>query len=112
MNSLIDMISELELSFPAVTETGFKRGMQLKQELGDIEQATGIKVLYRNRDGRKKTRGGGVALAFRTGACPFKERKIKKAKTLKSSVGNVGRINRKVVVFVLYIPPNTTASQT
>ena len=54
MNSLINMIKELELSFAAITETWFKGGMQLKQELGDIEHATGIKFLYRNRDGRKK----------------------------------------------------------
>lgn len=53
MNSLIDMIKELELSFAAVTETWFKGGMQLKQELGDIEHATGVKFLYRNRDGKK-----------------------------------------------------------
>ena len=61
----------------------------------------------------KKTRGGGVALAFRTRTCHFKERKIKNAINLEilCAVGNVGKINRKVVVFVLYIPPRTSASQ-
>lgn len=52
------MMQELELNFVAITETWFKGGAQLRQQLSDIEQATGIKLLCRNRDGRRKARGG------------------------------------------------------
>ena len=37
------MIRELGITFAAVTETWFKGGAQLRQELGDVEQASGIK---------------------------------------------------------------------
>ena len=87
-----------------------KGGIQLKQELSDIEQGTGIKVLYRNRDGRKKIRGGGIVLAFRSAMCWFRERKIKNTTSheILRAVGNVGKIKRKDGNSVLYVPPDTT----
>ena len=113
ITSLIDMVQELDLNFAAITETWFKGGVQLKQELSDIEQVAGIKVLCRNRDGRRKARGGGVALAFKTSSCHFKERKLRNPSGVEilSVVGNVGEIKRKVVAIVLYIPPDTAASR-
>ena len=45
ITSLIDMIHELDLTFAAITETWFKGGMQLKQELSDIELAADIKFI-------------------------------------------------------------------
>ena len=104
INSLIDMIHKLDLTFAAVTETWFKGGLKLKQELSDIEQAADIKFVCRNRPGRGAQRGGGVALAFRASVCNFKERKMKKMpfETL-CAVGNAGKIKRKLVVFVTYL---------
>ena len=70
------------------------------------------KILQRNRDGRRKTRGGGVALAFRTATSTFKERKFKNPSNLEilCAVGSVGNIKRKVVVFVVYVPPDSKAA--
>ena len=112
ITSLIDHIHELDLNFAAITETWFKGGAQLRQELDDIEQASGVKILQRNRDGRRKSRGGGVALAFRTASATFKERKFKNPSGLEilCAAGNVGTIRRKVVVFVVYVPPDSKAA--
>ena len=111
---MLDMIRELEITCVAITETWFKGGAQLRQELGDVEQATGIKIICKNRASMKgTTRGGGVALAFNTMTWNFKERAIKnKGKhELLCAVGPIGKITRKVVIFGLYIPPKTTAAR-
>ena len=111
--SLIDMIRELDLTFAAITETWFKSGPQLRQELSDIENATDIKVFYKNRDGRSKRRGGGVALAYRASLCSFRERKIKNQYGFEilCATGAIGRISRRVVIFVIYLPPSLSASR-
>ena len=112
--SLIDMIRELGVTCAAVTETWFRGGAQLRQELGDIEQASGIKIICRNRAANGgSARGGGVALAFNTNACNFKERRInnKCKHEILCTFGTVGKIKRKVVIFVIYIPPSTPAGR-
>ena len=114
INSMLDMIRELRITFMAVTETWFKGGTQLRQELGDIEQATGVKIICKNRvKSAGPARGGGVAFAFDTAACNFKERKVvsKEKHEILCVTGTVGKIKRKVVVFVIYVPPNTTAGR-
>ena len=102
---------ELQLPFAAVTETWLRNGALLDQKLTDIEMATDVKILYKNRNSRAKARGGGVALAFRKSTCNFKERKIKNVKNFEvmCAVGNVRKIVRKVVIFVAYLPPDLTA---
>ena len=113
ITSFLDMFRELRLTFAAVTETWFKSGAQLKQELSDVEQAAGVRFLYRNRDSRVKKRGGGVALAYRTAECNLKERRIKcmgKAEVL-CVTGSVGNFKKKVAIFVIYLPPSLTSSQ-
>ena len=106
INSFLDMMRELELNFAAVTETWFKGGAAPAQEISDIHQASGIKIIQKHR--RANKRGGGVALAFRSSSCNFKERKIKGVGTFEVLCvsGTVGSIKRKIVVFVVYIPPN------
>ena len=61
---------------------------------------------YKNRDGRSKKRGGGVALAYRASLCSFRERKIKNHHGFEilCATGTIGRISRRVVVFVIYLP--------
>ena len=113
IDSLLDMFGEMQLSFAAISETWFKGGRQLEGELSDIEQAAGIKFLCRNRDGRSKQRGGGVAIAFRASACNFKERRVKrsgKAEIL-CAVGTVGEIKRRVVIFAMYLPPTMSTQE-
>ena len=113
ITSLLDMMREMGLDFAATTETWFMGGKQLKREVSDIEQATGVKIIYRNRKGGKQQRGGGVAIAFRTDACNFKERKIKAIGDLEMlcATGRVANIKRKVVIFVIYLPPRTSKDQ-
>ena len=107
------MFSELQISVAAITETWFKGGSQLKEELSDIEQATGIKFICRNRDGRSKQRGGGVAIAFRSACCNFKERRIKNVGSAEilCATGTVGKFKRRVAIFAMYLPPTLPAAQ-
>ena len=113
ITALIDMIHELDLTFAANTEMWFKGGMQLKQELTDIELAADIKFVCRNRPGRGAQRKGGGALAFRSSLCNFKERKIRNIEgfELLCATGNAGKVQRKLVVFVAYLPPGMRAGR-
>ena len=45
ITTFLDMMRELELNFAAVTETWFKGGAALAQELSNIHQASGIKMI-------------------------------------------------------------------
>ena len=113
ITSLIDMICERDLPFAAVTETWFRGGKQLQQELTDVEMAAGIKIICRNRKERGMLRGGGVGFAFRTAIANFKERKIKNIKDYEilCVVGNVAGSKNKMVIFTLYIPQKTKVAQ-
>lgn len=74
----------------------------------------GIRVLHRSRDGRKKSAGGGVAYAFCIGTCNVKQITLKtvaREQEIMTVVGKVAKIKKKVVVFVVYIPPNTRAAK-
>ena len=55
-----------------------------------------------------KGQRGGVALAFRRSACNFKERKINNIRNFEvmCAVGTIGKIGRKIVIFVAYLPPD------
>ena len=66
------MICERDLTFAAVTETWFRGGKQLQQELTDVEMAAGIKIICRNHKGRGMLQGGGLGFAFRTAVANFK----------------------------------------
>ena len=107
MTSLTDMMHELDLAFAAVTETWFCGGMALDIALRDIEQAVGIKFLCKNRRGSAKKRRGGVCLAFRKSIYNFKTRNIKGTGSheLLCATGSIAGVDRKVVVFTVYIPP-------
>ena len=109
MDSLTDAFGSLRLQFAAITETWFKPGKGLNGCITDIEGATGIRILHCSRDGRRKSTGGGVAFAFDINTCNFKKRKFSSGAAkleLLCVVGNVKKIDRKVVVFVVYLPPS------
>ena len=109
IDSLVDAFTSLDLHFASVTETWYKEGSQLNDDLVELEGKTGVRVLHQSRDGRSsRTGGGGVALAFNTGSCNFKRRQlthIGKEFEVLCAVGKVGKVERNIVIFVVYIPP-------
>lgn len=53
-------------------ETWFKGGKKLKEELNNMEGASGIKFIHKSRDGRTRGNGGGVAIAYHMSRSNFK----------------------------------------
>ena len=104
----MDAFQSLDLHCAGITETWFRGGKALRERLHDIEDSKGIKILHKSRDGRKNA-GGGVAFAFNKSTCNFKARGLGPAckdKEMICAVGKVGKLQRLVVVFVVYIPPS------
>ena len=111
MDSLGDAFDSLGLNVACINETWFKGGAELRNFLLEYEGATGIKVMHKSRDGRKKKSGGGVA--FDSGSCNFKNGTLKhvsKEAEVICAVGVVGKMARKVAVFGVYVPPSTPAT--
>lgn len=76
--------------------------------LVDFKGATGIKVVHKSRVGRAKGRGGGIAIAFDSSTCNFKQRQlkhIKKDHEVVCAVGTIGKIPRRIAAFTVYVPP-------
>ena len=71
IDSLIDCFSELEADIAVVTETWFRDGNELSQDLADLENGTGIASLTRNRDPNPSTgvAHGGVAILYKKRIC-------------------------------------------
>ena len=66
-----------------------------------------MRVIHRSRDGRSSKCGGGVAIDFDTSSCNLKRRDLKhidKTHEIICAVGRVGKIERPVAVFAIYIP--------
>ena len=109
---MVDAFQSLELHCAGITETWFRGGKALRERLHDLEDSKGIKILHKSRDGRKSA-GGGVAFAFNKSTCNFKARSLGPAckdKEMICAVGKVGKLQRLVVVFVVYIPPSYNAA--
>ena len=84
----------------------------LQSRLDDLEGEHGIRVVHKSRDGRLRRTAGGVAVAFRTGACNLRKRELKSIKQgqeILCVTGKVGKVPRKVAVFVVYVPPDMRA---
>ena len=112
IGSLVEAFQSLNLNAASVTETWFKGGKGLRDDLRDLEGRSGIRVLHKSRDGRSNKRGGGVALAFRTANSNFRARNLKqmsKGFEVLCAVGKVAKIERSIVIFVVYIPPDMRA---
>ena len=110
MTSLIDYMYDLKCDIAIINETWFRGGKKLLGELSDVEQAAGIKFICKNRPS-KAPRGGGVALAFNTARCNLKRKNLKSKYEMVGAVGKVGRIDRQVAVFSVYVPPKTRAAE-
>ena len=106
-DSLVDAFQSLDLHCAGITETWFRGGKALRERLHDLEDSKGIKIIHKSRDGRKSA-GGGVTFAFNKNTCNFKGRSLAHAsrdQEMICAVGKVGKLQRLVVVFVVYIPP-------
>ena len=108
LDSLKDAFQSLCLNFASITETWFRGDAALRNDLVDYEGLTGIKILHKSRDGKKKKSGGRAAFAFNSGNCNFKLRHLKhirKETEILCVSGRVAKVDRVVVVFVVYLPP-------
>ena len=113
IDSMVDAFCSLNLDFASITETWFRGGKHLKDRLTDLEGSSGIGILHRSRDGRRSRTGDGVALAFNLASCNFKNRALKhigKEYEVLCATGRVGKIDRRVVVFIVYVPPGIRAT--
>ena len=109
IDSLVDAFSSLELNLACITETWYRGGNSVKQHIDEVEGSKGIRILHRSRDGRSGRVGGGVAVAFNLTSCNFKVRSLKHLKKhheVICVVGNVSGVDKKLIIFVVYIPPN------
>ena len=109
-DSLTDAFESLDLDFACISETWFKGGKDLRAKLTDIEGASGIRIVHKSRDGRLGQRGGGVAIAFNTSTCNFKQRTLRitdKGHEIVCVTGRVAKIERKFAIFTVYIPPQS-----
>ena len=109
LDSLKDAFQSLCLNFARVTESWFRGGAALKNDLTDFEGLTAIKILHKSPDGRRKKAGGGVAITFDTGSCTLKAWHLKhigKEFEVLCTTGRVAKVERMVVIFVIYLPPS------
>ena len=75
-DSMVDAFESLGLDFLCVTETWFKGGKELAEALRDLQGKSGLSIIHKSRDGRGRTRGGGVAVVFNSSSCNFKRRAL------------------------------------
>ena len=82
----------------------------------ELEGKTGIRILNRpcdGRTGRGSRVGGGVSFAFNIGTCNFKIRQLKiigREFEVLCAAGKIGKVDRSVIVFAVYIPPGIAAA--
>ena len=55
IKSLIDYLSELEVTAAIVSESWMKDGADLDSDLLDLEKGTALKMIYKNRNSQRKT---------------------------------------------------------
>ena len=113
-DSLRDAFDSLGLNVACVTETWYGGGSNLREHLSDVEGSSGIQILHKSRDGRTKRAGGGVVVAFDLASCNLKRRGSKHMPSqfeVMCVAGLIGKVARKVVIFVVYVPPTTKAGE-
>ena len=109
--SLGDAFVSLQLTLGIITETWFKSSelASIAEEI--LENEFGIKSLRRDRPGKK--RGGGVAICYDSRKVTLKENRIKTGgHEILSAAGKLTGDSRVLVVFALYIPPQTKVETT
>ena len=109
IESLIELFNEYELSAAILTETWFKNGRNLNNELLDLECAEDISIIARNRS----SRGGGVAIAYNNISLNMKEYKIPgNTFEMVCAIGNTSKSQRKIAIVSIYVPPRQRVATT
>ena len=89
-----------------------KDGPLLRKRMDEFDLGEGIKLITRNRKSRRnRTAGGGVAIVYDSNRIQLDEKKIRKGSSeIVCAVGRVNSMSRKIVIFVVYIPPRMRAA--
>ena len=110
MGSLIEKMDEYDITAAMLTETWFRGGKRLDEELRDMEMGENIGIISKNRRGG---RGGGVAVAYNMERLQMTEFKFpRNTFELVCAVGNSSASNRKIAIIAVYIPPNQRVATT
>ena len=108
INSLIDCLEEMDAAVGIVTEIWLTDGDSLKEDLADLSAGAGVGLLCKNRPPNAAgISHGGVAIAYRIGACAAREPVLQNQDNYKVIVGviTLAGYSRKMVVVGCYIPP-------
>ena len=90
----------------AITETWLGNSPEARQGLRDLADCSNIEMLCKNR----KSRGGGVALAYNTNLAKLKVIQLPNNRfELLCCGGKMGDLQRSFVVFVCYLPPKMSS---
>ena len=110
--SFLTNVEEREIDIAVVTESWLMDGAGLDEDVRDLELGSGIALVYKNRRAkqgqRRRTACGGVVIAYPTKKCKLKERKVGgNVFELVAAEGTVEGVPRKVVIYGIYVPPQT-----
>ena len=109
------MFESYHLDVALVTESWLRDSQVLDADVADLEHGTGLKIIYKNRPKRNASRrsvGGGVSIIYSKSRCSFKERRITGNKyELVAAVGRIGRLQRQVAIFCVYLEPKLRAAE-
>ena len=114
LESLIEHITEYDISAAIVSESWLRPGAQLEQEIDDLRKAEGLDLIHHSRKLSKKGRpaGGGVAIITKRSTCILKEFKITRGRAeIVCAVGRVIGCSRKIALIGAYISPRCKAAQ-
>ena len=97
-----------------ITETWLADGQALEDDLQDLEEGAGIKMILCNRQARENgVAHGGVGLAYKTDLCKFDRLDFPNPDCFEvvAALGTVPGHSRKMAVVGMYIPPNYNATR-
>ena len=104
--SLVENFNELELCLFAITETWLGNSREVNHNIRDLVNSSNIDMLHKNR----KTRGGGVALAYNNTLAKFSQVSLRNNSfELLCCKGKINSLARPLIVFVVYLPPKMSA---
>ena len=110
IDSLVDCFEELDVDVGIVTETWFRDGPDLDQDLLDLQLATGIGSIALNRPPNPTTgiSYGGIAVFYRKRLGNFKRKPVANPDNFEvlPVIGSLSGCSRKLIVVAAYIPPN------
>ena len=104
MSSFTKTLNEIGADICLVTETWFKENDLINNVLEDFKNQT--KYHFLRKDRPLGSRGGGVAICYRTDKIQMSKAKIPPTKhEIYAAVGRRTGQRRKLVAVVIYIPP-------